>query len=206
MRLLTRMYDPTAGRITLDGTDLRDLPQAWLRSTLGIVPQEGFLFSATVADNIRYGRPDASMEEVLAAAATVGATPFIESLEHGFETMVGERGSRLSAGQRQLVSFARALLTDPPLLVLDEATSSVDVETELRLADGMRSLVAGRTAFVVAHRLSTIRSADLVVVVDDGRIVEHGTHEELAAADGHYANLYGSWRGRERTIEASLDS
>jgi ATP-binding cassette subfamily B protein len=206
VRLLTRMYDPTRGRVELDGHDLHTLRSTWLRRSLGIVPQEGFLFSATVLDNIRYGRPSASDAEVFAAAEAVGVDKFVADLEFGYDTMVGERGSRLSAGQRQLISFARALLTDPPLLVLDEATSSVDVETELRLADGMRHLVKGRTAFVVAHRLSTIRSADLVIVVDGGRIVEQGTHEELAAASGHYSTLYSSWKGSEKTIEETLQS
>ncbi|MCW2928436.1 MAG: putative transporter, partial [Thermoleophilia bacterium] len=159
VKLLTRFYDPTSGSVLLDGHDLRDFDQQWLRRSMGIVPQEGFLFSGTVRENIAYGRPDASLEDVEAAAHAVGAEYFIEDLEHGYDTQVGERGSRLSAGQRQLVAFARAMLTDPPLLVLDEATSSVDVATELRLADGLRALVAGRTAFIVAHRLSTIRDA-----------------------------------------------
>jgi ATP-binding cassette subfamily B protein len=193
VKLLTRFHDPTSGRVTLDGHDLRDLRGSWLRGRLGIVPQEGFLFSATVAENIRFGRPGASDEQVRAAAAAVGADEFIDQLEDGFDTEVGERGNVLSAGQRQLIAFARAMLADPALLVLDEATSSVDVATELRLAAGLRSLVDGRTAFVVAHRLSTIRDADLICVVDDGRVVERGTHDELLAAGGAYAQLYGSW-------------
>lgn len=195
VKLLTRFYDPTEGAVELDGVDLRALEQRWLRRSMGIVPQEGFLFDGTVRDNIAYGAPDASDERIAAAAAAVGADTFIQELEHGYDTHVGERGSRLSAGQRQLVAFARAMLVDPPILVLDEATSSVDVETELRLADGLRALVAGRTAFIVAHRLSTIRGADQILVIDDGMVVEGGTHEELVARGGFYAALYGTWTG-----------
>ncbi|MCW2921534.1 MAG: yknV [Thermoleophilia bacterium] len=196
VKLLTRFYDPTSGSIQLDGHDLRSLEQHWLRRSMGIVPQEGFLFAGSVRDNIVYGAPDASDERVRAAADAVGAHEFIEELEHGYDTQVGERGSRLSAGQRQLVAFARAMLVDPPILVLDEATSSVDVETELRLSDGLRALVAGRTSFIVAHRLTTIRGADRILVIDDGRIVEAGTHDELASiSGGFYAGLYGTWTG-----------
>ncbi len=207
VKLLTRFYDPTQGSVTLDGVDLRQLQQTWLRRSMGIVPQEGFLFAGTVHDNIAYGQPDASDEQVVAAARAVGADSFIDELEHGYQTDVGERGSRLSAGQRQLVAFARAMLVDPPLLVLDEATSSVDVETELRLADGLSALVAGRTAFIVAHRLSTIRGADRILVIDDGLVVEQGTHDELLETGGFYAGLYGTWTGDEageETIEQRL--
>jgi ABC-type multidrug transport system fused ATPase/permease subunit len=192
-KLLARFYDPRDGRITIDGCDLRHVTQESLRRQLGIVPQEGFLFAGTVRENIAFGRPNATPEEVAAAARAVGAHEFILELEDGYETEVGERGSRLSLGQRQLVAFARALLADPRILVLDEATSSVDIGTERRIDAALRTLLAGRTAFIIAHRLSTIRNADLIVVIDDGRIVEQGTHDELLARGGRYLSLYGDW-------------
>jgi ABC-type multidrug transport system fused ATPase/permease subunit len=192
-KLLARFYDPTEGRVTIDGVDLRDVTQQSLRRQLGIVPQEGFLFGGTVAENIAFGRPDARPEEIAAAAEAVGAHRFVLELEDGYETQLGERGTRLSLGQRQLVAFARALLADPRILILDEATSSVDIGTERQIERALRTLLAGRTAFVIAHRLSTIRDADLIVVLEHGRVAEQGSHEELLARRGLYTSLYGDW-------------
>jgi len=192
-KLLARFYEPTHGRITIDGHDLNDVAQDSLRRQLGVVPQEGFLFAGTVAENIAFGRPDARPEEIVRAAQTVGAHEFVLRLEDGYETQLGERGSRLSLGQRQLVAFARALLADPRILILDEATSSVDIGTERTIERALRTLLADRTAFIIAHRLSTIRDADLIVVLEHGRVVEQGSHEELLAARGLYTGLYGDW-------------
>jgi ABC-type multidrug transport system fused ATPase/permease subunit len=192
-KLVARFYDPTSGAVLVDGQDLRSITQASLRRQLGIVPQEGFLFSGTIGDNIAFGRPDATPDEVRAAARAVGAAEFVEALEHGYDTPVGERGTQLSAGQRQLVAFARALVADPRILILDEATSNVDLHTEGRIEDGLRRLLAGRTSIVIAHRLSTIRQAGRIVVLDGGRIVEQGTHDELLEAEGAYWRLYRDW-------------
>jgi ATP-binding cassette subfamily B protein len=192
-KLLARFYEPTHGRITVDGHDLVGVTQRSLRRQLGVVPQEGFLFAGTVAENIAFGRPDATADEITRAAQTVGAHDFILRLEDGYETQLGERGSRLSLGQRQLVAFARALLANPRILILDEATSSVDIGTERRIEEALRVLLADRTAFIIAHRLSTIRDADLIVVLEHGRVVEQGTHDELLARRGLYTSLYGDW-------------
>jgi ABC-type multidrug transport system fused ATPase/permease subunit len=192
-KLVARFYDPTDGRVLVDGHDLRRVAAKSLRSQMGIVPQEGFLFSGTVRDNIAFGRPDATGEEIASAARAVGADGFIEALEHGYDTEVGERGVQLSAGQRQLLAFARALVADPRILVLDEATSNVDVHTETLIEQGLRRLVAGRTAIVIAHRLSTIRHAGRIVVLEHGRIIEQGTHDELLEERGRYYELYRDW-------------
>ena len=192
-KLLARFYDPTEGHIAIDGADLRTVSQSSLRRQLGIVPQEGFLFAGTVAENLAFGRPDATRQEIVAATRAVGAEEFVNRLEDGYETQLGERGSRLSLGQRQLVAFARALLADPRILILDEATSSVDIGTERTIERALRRLLHGRTAFIIAHRLSTIRDADLIVVLEHGKVVEQGTHDELLRKQGLYLSLYGDW-------------
>jgi ABC-type multidrug transport system fused ATPase/permease subunit len=192
-KLVSRFYDPTGGAVLVDGHDLRAVTAESLRSQMGIVPQEGFLFSGTIRENISFGRPDATDEEIRTAARAVGADTFIEELDDGYDSQIGERGVQLSAGQRQLVAFARALVADPRILVLDEATSNVDVHTESLIEQGLRRLVAGRTAIVIAHRLSTIRHAGRILVLEHGQVVEDGTHDELIEAQGRYWQLYRDW-------------
>jgi ABC-type multidrug transport system fused ATPase/permease subunit len=188
--LIARLYDVSAGKILVDGHDIRQVTQHSLRSQMGMVLQESFLFSGTVLENIRYGNLNASEEEVIEAASAANAHTFIERLPEGYNTQVGERGSLLSQGQRQLLTIARAILANPRLLILDEATASVDTRTEVLIQEALARLLTGRTSFVIAHRLSTIRNADLVLVLDEGRVVERGTHQELLDLNGLYADLY----------------
>ena len=198
-KLLARFYEPTSGRITIDGVDLNDVTQESLRRQLGIVPQEGFLFAGTVAENIAFGKPDAKPEEIVRAAQTVGAHEFILRLEDGYETQLGERGSRLSLGQRQLVAFARALLADPRILILDEATSSVDIGTERTIERALRTLLADRTSFVIAHRLSTIRDADLIVVLEHGQ-VQSSRARTTSCSRGRGSTRASTATGRGRRV------
>jgi ATP-binding cassette, subfamily B, bacterial len=192
-KLIARFYDPLAGRITLDGVDLRQVRLADLRRAMGYVPQEGFLFSGTVLDNIRFGRPGATRAEVEAAARAVGADQVIAGLPDGYDTQVGERGALLAAGERQLVAFARAWIADPALLILDEATSNLDAASEARITDALQRLRSGRTTIIIAHRLTTIAQADQIAVVEDGRVVESGPAGELLAHGGRFASLYSRW-------------
>jgi ATP-binding cassette subfamily B protein len=196
-----RFYDVVEGSISLDGRDIRQVTHDSLREQMGIVLQDTFLFSGTVMDNIRYGRLDATDEEVIEAARLANADSFIARLPNGYETDIGERGHNLSQGQRQLLSIARAILADPRILILDEATSSVDTRTERLIQRALGKLLHGRTSIVIAHRLSTIRNADKVVVLDQGEIIERGTHATLMAQQGKYYDLYMSQFRREEQME-----
>ena len=198
VNLICRFYEPVRGQVLIDGVDYRARSLHWLQSNLGMVLQSAHVFSGSIRENIRYGHLQASDAQVEAAARLAGADEFISQMEHGYDTEVGEGGGRLSAGQKQLISFARAILADPQILVMDEATSSVDTETEQRIQRGMANVLAGRIAFVIAHRLSTIRNADRIVVVEAGRITESGSHEQLMAARGHYYELY-----RQQSLQES---
>ncbi len=189
MALLQRFYDPTRGAIRIDGRDLRELRQMSLRRQIGVVLQDALLFNEPVRDNIAYGRPEATRPEIEAAAKAANAHEFILALEKGYDTEVGERGSRFSGGERQRIAIARALLKDPPILILDEATSALDVELEAQVQEAIERLIRGRTTFVIAHRLSTVVNADRIVVLKGGRIIESGRHRELVAAGGYYASL-----------------
>jgi ATP-binding cassette subfamily B protein len=188
--LVARFYDVTSGRLLIDGHDIRHIQRHSLARRLGIVLQDPFLFSGTVADNIRYGRLDATNDDIVQAAKTVGAHDFIKRLPHSYDTVLHERGHNLSLGQRQLIAFARAVIADPRILILDEATANVDTRTEVVIQRALKRLLKGRTSFVIAHRLSTVRGADRVVVLQNGRIAEQGTHAQLLARNGLYANLY----------------
>lgn len=197
INLLSRFYDFHRGSITIDGKNIRDIKKQDLRSNLGIVLQETFLFSDTVKENIRYGRLDATDEEIIAASKLANAHQFIHRMPHGYDTEVSEDGANLSQGQKQLIAIARAILSDPAILVLDEATSSVDTRTEIQIQEGMLKLMEGRTSFVIAHRLSTIKNADAILVLKDGKIIEQGTHQALMDSQGFYNNLYHSQFGNE---------
>jgi ABC-type multidrug transport system fused ATPase/permease subunit len=192
-KLVSRFYDPVRGTVSLDGVDLRDLSDADLRRAVVMVTQENFLFSGTIADNIAFGRPGVSRDEVVAAAQAIGADAFIRELTDGYDTDIRKRGGRLSAGQRQLVAFARAFLADPDVLILDEATSSLDIPSERLVQRALRTILADRTAFVIAHRLSTVEIADRVLVVEAGRIVEDGPPSVLISDGGRYAALHQQW-------------
>jgi ATP-binding cassette subfamily B multidrug efflux pump len=197
VNLLSRFYDVDAGTICIDGVDVRNVSRASLRRNLGTVLQQSFLFAESIMENIRYGRLDATDEDVIAAATLARADAFIRHLPEGYETVLAERGASLSEGQRQLLAIARAILADPRILILDEATSSVDTRTEVYIQQALLELMKGRTSFIIAHRLSTIRGADQILMIDKGEIVERGTHAELMRTEGAYYRLYmGQFRGR----------
>ncbi|MDR1136716.1 MAG: ATP-binding cassette domain-containing protein, partial [Synergistaceae bacterium] len=198
--LVCRFFEPTSGRILIDGKDYRDRSQLWLHSNIGYVLQSPHLFSGSIRDNIRYGRLDASDAEIMEALRLVSADHIVGKLPQGLDSDVGESGDRLSTGEKQLISFARAVIANPRIFVLDEATSSIDTETERRVQNAISKILAGRTSFLIAHRLSTIKMADLILVVSDGKIIERGTHRELLLRKGHYRRLYFT-RYEEELIE-----
>jgi len=204
INLLPRFYDATAGEVKIDDIDVRDVKAESIRRQIGIVLQDTFLFSTTVMENVRFGRPDASDDEVKAAIRLANAESFIERLPEKYQTVLGERGSGLSQGQRQLLAIARAALADPRILILDEATSSVDTRTERLIQRAFDELLKGRTSIVIAHRLSTIVNADLILVLDDGQFIERGRHSELMEKDGFYYNLYMSQFKKQEEIEAAI--
>jgi len=200
IRLLPRFYDVTSGRVTIDGYDVRDVKLDSLRKQIGIVAQETFLFATTIKENIAYGKPDATMEEIIRAAKTAQAHDFIMALPKGYETIVGERGVTLSGGQQQRIAIARALLMNPKILILDDSTSSVDVDTEYEIQQALEALLKDRTTFVITQRVSTIRNSDKIIIIENGRIVEEGTHESLMAKKGAYYRIYQTLYEAQRPI------
>ena len=205
VNLACRFFEPTEGQILIDGRDYRERSQLWLHSNIGYVLQSPHLFSGSVMENIRYGRLEATDEEVISAAKSVSADLVVDKLEQGYDSDVGESGDRLSTGEKQLISFARAVLADPRIFVLDEATSSIDTQTEQLIQNAIAHLLQGRTSFVIAHRLSTIRQADLILVVKDGKIIEQGTHAQLMGQRGYYFTLY-SKQFEEEAAMRTLDN
>lgn len=201
VNLACRFYEPTEGEILVDGKDYRERSQLWLHSNIGYVLQNPHLFSGTIKENIKYGKLDASDEEIIRAAKIVSVDTIIDKMEKGYDSQVGEGGDRLSTGEKQLISIARAILADPKIFILDEATSSIDTQTERLIQKGIDYLLKGRTSFIIAHRLSTIKKADIILVVNDGKIIERGTHKDLIARKGHYYNLYTKQFEEEKTLE-----